>query len=70
MMRLLIAVQWHMVSGWFYMTFALSFVKGDMFICVISNKDMYKVDLSLHVIGPIKHMDVWIKYPVNVLITD
>ena len=29
-----------MVNGWFYMTYVLSFVKGDMFICVISNKDV------------------------------
>ena len=29
-----------MVNGWFDMTYALSFVKGDMFICVISKKDV------------------------------
>ena len=31
---------WHMVNGWFYMTYSLSSVKFDMFICVISNKDV------------------------------
>ena len=29
-----------MVNGWYYMTYAVSFVKGDMFICVIGNKDV------------------------------
>ena len=31
---------WHIVNGWFYMTYTLPFVKCDMFICVISNKDV------------------------------
>ena len=30
----------HMVNEWFYLTYVLSFVKCDMFICVISNKDV------------------------------
>ena len=29
-----------MVNEWFYMTYALPFVKSDMFICAISNKDV------------------------------
>ena len=29
-----------MVNGWFYITDALYVAKGDMFICVISNKDV------------------------------
>ena len=31
---------WHMVNGLFYMTYELSFVKCDMFICVVSKKDI------------------------------
>ena len=51
------------------MTYALSFVKCDMFICVISNKDV-ESQFVFDVIYLIKHMDVWIKFPVDVLITD
>ena len=58
-----------MVNGWFYMTYALPFVKCDMFICVISNKDVLS-QFSFDVTDPIKHMDVWIKSPVDVFIID
>ena len=51
------------------MTYALSFVKYGMFMCVISNKDMYG-QFVFDVIDPIEYMDVWIKFPVEVLIAD
>ena len=38
--RLLIVVLQHMVNRWFYITYASPSVKGDMFICIISNKDV------------------------------
>ena len=48
------------------MTYALSFVKHDICICAISNKDMYS-GFVFDVIDPIKLTDVWIKFPVDVL---
>ena len=58
-----------MVNGWFYMTYPLSFVKCDMLMCVISNKDTYS-QFIFDVTDPIEHMDVWIKFPVEVLIAE
>ena len=58
-----------MANGWFVMTYALSLVKCDMFICVISNKDASSW-FALDVIDLIKHLDVLIKFPVDVLIFD
>ena len=58
-----------MVTGWFYMTYVLSFVKCDMFMCEISNKDAYS-QFVFEVIDPIKGMEVWIKVPAEVLIAD
>ena len=40
-----------------------------MFIFVISNKDMDS-QFVIDVVGPVKHMDVWIEIPVAVLIAD
>ena len=51
------------------MTYALSFVKGDIFICVISNKDMYSQPV-FDVIDSLNDVDVWIKFLVDVFITD
>ena len=51
------------------MTYALSFVKQGMFMCVISNKDVYS-QFPFDVIDSIKHMDVWVMFPIEVLITD
>ena len=31
---------WHMINGWFQMTYALSFVECDMFVCIIGYKNM------------------------------
>ena len=58
-----------MVNGWFYMTSALSFVKCDMFMCVINSNGIYN-QFVFDVIDPIKHMDVWVTFPVEVLIAD
>ena len=56
-----------MVKGWFYMTYALSFVEHDMFMCILSNKGAWS-QFVFDVIDPIKHMDVWIMFPVKVLV--
>ena len=40
-----------------------------MFICVISNKDVYSWPV-FDTVDPINDMDVWIKSLVDVLITD
>ena len=45
----------------------MSFVTCDMFMCVISNKDVY-IWFVFDVIDLIK--EVWIKFPVEVSITD
>ena len=51
------------------MTCALSLAKCDMFMCVISNKDTYS-QFVFDAIDPTKYMDDWIKFPVEVLITE
>ena len=40
-----------------------------MFTCVISNKDVYS-QFVFDVLGPTKHMHLWIKFPIQVLIAD
>ena len=58
-----------MVNAWFYMAYALSYVKCDMFVFIIGTK--YLQSLSVFdVLNSINHMDAWIKFPVDVLITD
>ena len=51
------------------MMYGLSFVKHNMVMCVISNKDIKSQPVS-DIIGPINDMDVWITFHVDVLITD
>ena len=51
------------------MTYTLSFVKHDMFVCIIGYKHMESQSV-FDVINSINHMDVWIKSPADVLITD
>ena len=58
-----------MVNGWFCMTYAVAFVKCDVFVCIICYKYMYNRS-AFDAIYSINHMDVWIKFPVDVLITD
>ena len=41
------------------MTYVLSFVECDMFMCVISNKDTY-TQFVFDITDPMEHMDVWI----------
>ena len=46
-----------MINEWFYMTYVLSFVKCDIFTCVIGNKNVYLWS-AFDVLDPIKHKDV------------
>ena len=51
------------------MSYALSFVEGDMFVCIICNSDM-KCQFAFDVINTINYMDVWVKSLFCVLIAD
>ena len=51
------------------MTYALSLIICNIFMCVISSKDAYS-QFVFDIIDPSKYMSVWIKFPVEVLISD
>ena len=51
------------------MTYSLSFVEGDMFVCVICNNDVW-CQFAFDVINTVNYMDVFVKPLFCVLIAN
>ena len=52
-----------------HMAYTLTFVEGDMLVCVIHNNNMW-CQFSFNVIDTINYMDVWNESLLGVLIAD